>query len=237
MCSTPRAAYRSILAQFLQQNRHDTDVLDRFLFAQYELSLASGQRVATGNDLQGLLRILAARNGPLYMVIDGLDETSDSKKALELLEDLVIGTRVKLVCLSRTNIIDLLCRVPESNRIAVRRESTSSDIRLVLTRQLNEMHKERKLPADSDISDLVESLVLGADGMFLWAALMVGFLNSPALTPKRRVKTIQGVRFPEGLDTIVRQNSGTNQSLARSRAAACMPNTVVGSIFTRSLLY
>lgn len=222
MCSTPHAAYRSVLAQFLQQNRHDTDVLDRFLFAQYEPSLASGQRVATGNDLKGLLRILAARNGPLYIVIDGLDEASDSKKALELLEDLVIGTRVKLVCLSRTNLIDLLCRVPESNRIAVRRESTNSDIRMVLKRQLTEMHKERKLPADSDISDLVESLVLGADGMFLWAALMAGFLNSPALTPNRRVKTIQGVRFPEGLDAMYDRIVGLiSHSAGPERSLAC----------------
>lgn len=221
MCSTPRAAYRSVLSQFLQRNRDDTDILDRFLFAQYEPSLASGQRVATENDLKGLLRILAARNGPLYIVIDGLDEASDSKKAIELLEDLVIGTRVKLVCLSRTNIIDLLCRVPESNRIAIRRESTSSDIRMVLTRQLTEMHKEHKLPAGSDISDLVESLVLGADGMFLWAALMAGFLKSPALTPNRRVKTIQGVRFPEGLDAmydriveLISHSAGPERSLA-----------------------
>lgn len=202
MCSTPSAAYRSILAQFLHQYSHNTDILDRFLFAQFDPSLASGQRVATENDLKGLLRILAARTGPLHIVLDGLDEASDSQKALGLLEDLITGTRVKLACLSRTNIIALLCRVPESNRIAIRRESTSSDIRMVLTSKLTEMHKQRKLPADSNISELVESLVLGADGMFLWAALMAGFLNSPALTPNRRIKTIQGVRFPEGLDTM-----------------------------------
>ncbi|KAJ0110223.1 hypothetical protein J7T55_000655 [Diaporthe amygdali] len=222
LCSSLSAAYRSVLAQFLHQNQHNTNILDRFLFAQYEPSLASGQRVATENDLKDLLRILATGNGPLYIIIDGLDEASDSKKALGLLEDLVTWGWVKLICLSRTNIIDLLCRVPESNRIAIRRESTSPDIRMVLTRQLTEMYKQRKLPADSDVSDLVESLVLGADGMFLWAALMAGFLNSPALTPNRRIKTIQGVRFPEGLDTmydrivkLISHSASPERSLAR----------------------
>lgn len=202
LCSTSSAAYRSVLAQLLHRNRQNTDVLDQFLFAQYEPSLASGQRVASENDLKGLLRTLATGRDTLYIVVDGLDEASNSKKMLGLLKDLVGGPSIKLVCLSRTNIIDLLNRVPEDHRIAIQRESTDPDIRMVLTRQLTEMHEERNLPVGSDISDLVESLVLGADGMFLWAALMVGFLNSSALTPGRRVKAIQGVRRPEGLDAM-----------------------------------
>lgn len=45
-----------------------------------------------------------------------------------------------------------------------------------------------------------EQLVRGADGMFLWAKLMVNYLNSPALTPSKRLSTIHRVLFPEGLE-------------------------------------
>jgi len=67
--------------------------------------------------------------------------------------------------------------------------------------------EEDLLPEDSDISELVDHLVKGADGMFLWARLMINYLSSPALTPFQRIKTILRVIMPEGLDNMYRRIS------------------------------
>ncbi|KAI0860487.1 hypothetical protein F4860DRAFT_525315 [Xylaria cubensis] len=58
------------------------------------------------------------------------------------------------------------------------------------------------MTASSSLELLVGTLVHGADGMFLWAKLMMKYLGSPALTPRSRLDTINSVRFPEGLNVM-----------------------------------
>lgn len=65
-------------------------------------------------------------------------------------------------------------------------------------------------------SNLVERLVIGADGMFLWASLMVMFLSSPALSPMRRLRTIADVILPEGLEAMYNRTLTLNASSGRT---------------------
>jgi len=75
----------------------------------------------------------------------------------------------------------------------------------------------------TEIPNLVDHLIRGADGMFLWAKLMVNYLNSPALTPAKRLETIQHVIFPEGLEKMydrilvfIGKQGKTERNLARN---------------------
>lgn len=67
---------------------------------------------------------------------------------------------------------------------------------------MEEYIAEKILPnnTEAEKDGLIEHLVNGADGMFLWARLMASHLQSPALTPLRRITLIKSVSLPEGLE-------------------------------------
>lgn len=60
--------------------------------------------------------------------------------------------------------------------------------------------EDELLPHTAEPSRLVDHLIQGADGMFLWARLMMAYLNSTSLTQAQRFRTITDVTLPEGLD-------------------------------------
>jgi hypothetical protein len=76
----------------------------------------------------------------------------------------------------------------------------TKDVKVFLSSRIETFVKDDLLPEGSNISDLVECLARGADGMFLWARLIVDYINFPALTTLQRIKTGFSVIMPEGLD-------------------------------------
>lgn len=95
------------------------------------------------------------------------------------------------------------------------------DIAIYLELQFCLLHEYNLLLDDNDDTGLIQHLVEGADGMFLWARLMIAYLNSPALTPKQRMETIFKT-MPEGLEEmyarilgLVRKLDSPSQNLAR----------------------
>jgi hypothetical protein len=220
--STIEAAYRSALAQILHRSREDNVMLDKFLFGQYNTTSSSGQKIASSTELLDLMRVCSSEIGQICLVLDGIDESNEPDLLSRKLKDLVTTAPVKLICFSRPNINCLQKQVPNAQRVGFDREATKSDIRLFLIHHLWTLLDEGMLPQSVDINMLADTLVYGADGMFLWARLMVKYLNSPALTPNSRLETMNSVRFPEGLsamyDRIVQliSKSGTPElSLAR----------------------
>ncbi|KAK4454446.1 hypothetical protein QBC34DRAFT_482279 [Podospora aff. communis PSN243] len=203
--STIEAAYQSILAQILHQNRHDVDLLDKFIFfGSYDLTpSASGQQTATLKELADLVRLCANGLGHVTLVLDAIDESNEPDLVAHKLKDLAATAPIKLICFSRPSVNALQTLVPLTRQIKFDRNLIKSDIKIFLLRSLQEMVGENKLAQSADEIDvLADILVYGADGMFLWAKLMVKYLNSPALTPTSRLRTIHGVRFPEGLDAM-----------------------------------
>jgi len=85
-------------------------------------------------------------------------------------------------------------------QLAIDRASTSGDIRIYLTKQIDMLIDDELLPHTAEPSRLVDHLIQGADGMFLWARLMMAYLNSTSLTQAQRFRTITDVTIPEGLD-------------------------------------
>ena len=198
---TIQSAYRSALAQILHTSRDDAAILDRFLFARYDFKLASvsGQRIASATELSDLMRICSHELGHIYLVLDGIDESANPDLVSSQLKALVTNARVKLICFSRSNVNCLQNQVPLDQRVGFDRRTTWPDIRRFLMHHLEALLNENMLPPSIDINHLAAILVNGADGMFLWARLMVNYLNSPALTPSSRLKIINSVRLPEGL--------------------------------------
>ncbi|KAK7941301.1 uncharacterized protein PG986_013688 [Apiospora aurea] len=196
------AAYRSALAQILHRYREDSDILEKFLFIQSDPGPSSGQRYATSKQLYDLMCVSAQTLGHIDFVVDGVDEANDPNDVSGRLKVLVTTAPVKLICFSRSNVNRLQHLVPAQQRIIFSRDLTNPDIRAFLHWEFSDMVEENMLPTSSDIQSLVESLLRGADGMFLWAKLMVQYLRSPALSGRNRLREIQSVRLPEGLDAI-----------------------------------
>jgi len=76
----------------------------------------------------------------------------------------------------------------------------TGDINRYLRRALEEMKTDRLITTKLDPQKGAETLTRRADGMFLWARLMITYLKSPGLYPGERQKAISELDSPEGLD-------------------------------------
>ena len=59
---------------------------------------------------------------------------------------------------------------------------TEHDISLHLSEKLEDVADFDNLPMDCGLGEITVRLVRGADGMFLWARLIVSYVSPPALT-------------------------------------------------------
>lgn len=193
------AAHRAILAQILQTHWNDIDAIDKFTFAMNETS--GGQMIASRDEMRELLHVLAQSLGRFFLVLDGIDECSDNAVLIQDLLKLTYGTEVMLLMFSRPNVPSLFWAVPDDQQFAIGR-STSGDIQIYLTGKIKMLKDQHLLPTTADTEDLVTHLLAGADGMFLWARLMLSYLTSPALTRLQRVRIIETVTLPEGLESM-----------------------------------
>ena len=218
--TTAASAWRAILSQMLSTHRTDNHLLEKFAFAKDENSV--GQRSASAVELTSLLQCCLSDMERVYLILDGVDECDDTTALMQLLVWMGANTSVKVLLFSRPNVGKLQKMIPKTQRTTVDRCRTSADIGIFLKNQLQVLVEEELLSATADLSELVKRLVIGADGMFLWARLMINHLESPALTPKARLRVVLDVVLPEGLegmyDRILRliyRGSRAEQDLAR----------------------
>lgn len=193
------AAYRAILAQILQSRRHEPEVLDRYSFAMNEIS--SGQASATREELLELLRILLVGPQDYYLFLDGVDECNDSDELVRDLIQIKETSKVRLLISSRPN-VEILLREAASTSIVTMSGKTSNDISCYISRNVLSLQARELLSFEADGNTLTRHLVTGADGMFLWAKLMVVYLSSPFMTSEERFEAIQNVVVPEGIETM-----------------------------------
>lgn len=190
------AAYRALLSQILALHRHDRTIIDIFTFCKEN---RSSQRRASTIELLELLRLCCSQLERVCLVLDGIDECSDSASLINNLRVLSSSCSIKLLFFSRVSVVSLTKRIKPASRLQLDRSTSDQDIHCYLLHQLENMVDEGLLDP-APLAKIAKQLVRGADGMFLWAKLMVNYLNSPALTPSKRLSTIQEVLFPEGLE-------------------------------------
>lgn len=213
------SAYRAILAQIMQQHKNDTVLMEKLAFAA---TSGTAQLRASTAELIDLLLLCSQNVEHIYLVLDGIDECDDSAALIRTLGILTTYSPLKIILFSRISVPCLSRTVVAMQRLPVDRMALSVDIGLYLSRCLASLIEDELLfPAD--IPNLVDHLVRGADGMFLWAKLMVNYLSSPALTPTKRLETIQHVIFPEGLEKmydrillLIGKHGKTERNLARN---------------------
>ncbi|KAI1780311.1 hypothetical protein F4818DRAFT_2171 [Hypoxylon cercidicola] len=205
-------AHRSILSQLLQKSGRDLDLLYRFSFAvpkpddkQRDPDASGlsndGQKKFTSTVILELLR-LCLRSGSI-LVLNGIDECRDLDTFLLSLRKLLEAhPHTRVLLLSRINVARLK-HVVQNRHQEFPENSISTDIGHFLTAEIHELFEEGILPGSIENTGvLVQKLVRGADGMFLWARLMVNLLRSPSMTPYQRLEVIERVSVPEGLEKL-----------------------------------
>jgi len=181
----------------------------------------TGQLTASENELRGLLQLCLTKNS--ILILDGIDECGDNSSLIKSLLKVSVERAPRILFLSRINVPSLKRSIQADMQMQPAKQLVTQDICLFCDRQLDELIEDDILPDSAhDQKDvLVQHLVKGADGMFLWARLMLQYLRSPSLTPRQRLRTIKEVNFPEGLETmydrillVIHEAGATSRSLA-----------------------
>lgn len=207
-------AQRALLAQILRQHQGDRALLDRYAFAMD--SNRYGQLSASPDEIFDLLSMAVSAEEPAIFVIDGVDECVDSEK---MVRDLLLFSHnpcIKTILFSRPagrSVRALLSAMPETQRLDTGMLA-SDDIRLYLTGEIDSLEEEDLIQPSETFpkARIVDQLVFGADGMFLWARLMIQHLKSLVFSPEDRLQIISDVSSPEGLGDMY------------SRILACISN-------------
>ncbi|KAI0379207.1 hypothetical protein F5Y04DRAFT_290418 [Hypomontagnella monticulosa] len=215
------SAYRSILAQVLAKNCEDENVLNRYSFMTCDSARGQTQLQACESILLDLLRLSLSSNS--ILVLDGIDECQDCEKFIHSLLGIWETRHPYIVLLSRVYVADLHYYIPQQNRLMMTESVLSSDIRIFSDYEIRRLFTEGYMPPNSEFQqyDMVQRIVTGAGGMFLWARLMINFLRSPYLYPNQRVHVLDQVTTPEGLEVmydrivgLIHQSGGYGKSLA-----------------------
>lgn len=190
------------MAQIIHYRGHDEVIIDKLAFLR--TSQSDGSAVATSTQLSELMKIcLISCDGVL--VLDAIDECLDNDTLIQDVHWLSENSRTKIVLLSRPNVTSLVRTVPKRGRLMIPKDSIRGDIRKYLQTQIEILVEDDFFPPATSAQDIIIPLLHGADGMFLWARLMVGYLKSPALPPSRRLKEVSAVLLPEELAQMYRR--------------------------------
>jgi hypothetical protein len=188
------AAYRAIVTQIFQQTYRNEQIRSIFSLAHDATKI-----VASEQELIDLLKLSLPFFTDIFIVLDGIDECTESAKLFQHISELCAISSVKAILFSRPNVASLQKDIKTERTIRMSLDVLSKDIAVYLDRELLKLEASHLLPPGTDCSTLQLHLIERTEGMFLWARLMMAYLNSPALTPAQRIESILETT-PDGLD-------------------------------------
>ncbi|CAG9956289.1 unnamed protein product [Clonostachys rosea f. rosea IK726] len=199
--TTSSSAFRSLLQQVLWQGRNDPSIVDRFLF----LMTCQKENVPSlvAESPSALIPFLqSCVDDQTIIVIDGVDECADNDECIKGLLEATKASSTKVLALSRINVEQLQRSVSPEQHLPLPKKKMESDHHLFSHRELKELLEDELLSdcADGCLGELVDRMALGADGMFLWARLMISFIQSPAHSKDKRMRILREIGFPGGLE-------------------------------------
>ncbi|KAL4951216.1 hypothetical protein BDW69DRAFT_42142 [Aspergillus filifer] len=191
------AILRGILLQLLQQHS------ELVPFCHHRMK---NSRTPTLSDLSiahSLIETFCERIPKLYMVIDGLDECEEGRKdALETFKSLIRKTenyapgKLRVLFLSRP-LPEIKREIPDAAILALGPEHNKDDIQRYCLRRKCELEKFDF--SEAILNDAVNRICIKADGMFLFAKLVINNLAKQRTRGGFRTE-ISDSRLPTELD-------------------------------------
>lgn len=196
-------AIRALALQLVHAHRDNSSTLSALGLL---IRSTSGQQKASFDDAVSVLGLLVNQHST-FIVIDGLDECSDHESLLSLVLHLCQISDCRVIFLSRPNIsipIQYRQSVQETPNFMYLDESHNiSDIESFITSNLESMAEHGLFGSHVNPLTIPASQVgRRADGMFLWATLLINYLRSPGLSPHERRLTLEQASLLEGLDSL-----------------------------------
>ena len=190
----PRTAWSLMLSQLLKRLQDNHEVLDYFAFAMSDSSYPS----ATTSELLCLLQLMAHTLPNLTVLLDGVDECDDPEVVSDL-GSIVGGTKAKSILFSRPNVRALA--LAKLRHIELTRQEVENDIQRYLRLRLDEFHQD-DFPDAWPKKRILAQLVESANGMFLWARLMMDYLRQDELDADERAMAIESLSSHETLNDV-----------------------------------
>ncbi|KAL2822752.1 hypothetical protein BDW59DRAFT_149096 [Aspergillus cavernicola] len=199
-------AFRSLLVQLLDRYREDPKAIDiaSAIFDKKNL----GQRHATMNEILAILELFLAQFPGAKMVVDAVDECSESEDFLECL-DLVTGnfSTCSFVYFTRPTVA-----LPDSMQgqayiLDLKGFHNTVDMELFLRPRLQSWVRKGMLPSSSSLDGQIDSIVGRSNGLFLWIGLLMAFLGSRRLSIMQRLNALDNLNRLEGLDKLFHEIS------------------------------
>ena len=192
-------AVAAILTQLLHQHKSDNTILDYFTYSMSSLQ-REGQTKATHTEMTGILTATLQHLDNVYLVLDGIDECSEPDDLILELWQLRHLKNLRLLVFSRPNVGTLRRMVPPTQLMTITPDSMKADLNIYFERGLTHLQDQRLLPFTIDRQSLIRNLQRGASGLFLWARLMLSYLQSPVFSSSRRISIISTLDTPELLE-------------------------------------
>ncbi|KAK8078858.1 hypothetical protein PG994_002665 [Apiospora phragmitis] len=197
--SRPTHGLRAVLHQLVHQNRNRVDVMD--ILSVLMESKDSGQLSTTNSEVSQCLILLLKHIPDTTLVFDGIDECSDSVFLLQQVQNVFAESPTKVVFLGRPS-VDLSPGMEHCGTVLLKPWENESDIRIYLQPKVISLHRAKLLPATSDCNEFVLALATRAQGMFLWAKLVIHYLADKSLTPRERHDAIHSAEILDGIENL-----------------------------------
>jgi hypothetical protein len=189
--------------QLLRSHQHDCSTLDVVCLL---LRKTSFQEHAINEEVLDVLSILL-RQHPTFIVIDGIDECSDSETFFTSLARLCRGSDTRVMIFSRPNIkIPLEYQKWASDAphiLTLTSKHNASAIQQHLVYGLSLMADQGFFGISMDRS-LIAQAAQSTNDVFLWASMLLNFLQTSVLTSAERLAILRNIQSLEGLEALHR---------------------------------
>ena len=197
-------AFRAIACQLLQNHRHDHLVLDATCLL---LRKTSCREKATIDEVLEVLGLLL-RQHPTFLVIDGADECNSLETFLTSLAGLCCKSDTKVILFSRPDIripLDYQKWASDAPHIlSLTHEHNAASIEYYVARELNHMADKGFFGISMDRT-LIPRVARTSNGVFLWASVLLDFLQSPTLSSDDRYAVLENTQSLESLQSLYRK--------------------------------
>lgn len=209
----PKAAFRAILAQLLHEHEREAEAIDALSLLMH--NNGRGQLTASPDQVLSLLQWFLDYNPNTILIFDGIDECSDELAFYHGLEK-IIGHRSKNVLTEDTPGcaqpgVALFTRptlsLPSwiSNRhrtIQLDPSQNWADIEAYVRDKLEEIAEDGLLGPSYQPCGVATVVRRHANGMFLWARLLIDYLNADGLSTNDRWEALNNLIQFEGLEQL-----------------------------------
>ena len=193
------SAMRALTTQLIYKNQQATEVIDA---ASLLMDVTgSGQPRASDEEVLEVFALLANHLMGTIVVVDGIDECNDVKRLLMTLHDLLSDASCKLLLFGRPN-VKFPAAYSSIRSIEPQIYSNLEDIRLFLKSEVDDLLTTVTVAGEHSVEKIAHTIADRSRSMFLFARLMIEYLNSPALSPYQRLEEINNLTSLEGLNTM-----------------------------------